>query len=139
MDEPWRKQQYSASPPPPSSSFKPLQRSFSQQSSSATARFPLPRSYSLKNAPAAASSSSSYHGASTSHNNPSSSFYRSISVKGTSSCTSRSSPTSQKGSGLGSGSNVARKYSSLAKEQKARFYIIRRKMVAETTNQPTKH
>lgn len=117
MDESW-KQQYSSSPTS-SSSFKPLPRSFSHQSSSS--RFPLPRSYSLKNAP---TPSSSCYGAGTSDSNfnPSSSFSRSSSVKGSSSCTSKPSPTSQKGSG----STVTRKYSSLAKEQKARFYIMRR-------------
>ncbi|KAK4786299.1 hypothetical protein SAY86_002988 [Trapa natans] len=106
-----------------------LPRSFSQKSSYSN-KAHLPRSYSLKNASTPSSScytSSGNVGGGTACSNPnsSSSLFRSSSVRASSS-TSKWSSLARSSSQKSSGSNVTRKYSSLAKEQKARFYIMRR-------------
>ncbi|XP_056165927.1 small polypeptide DEVIL 13-like isoform X2 [Syzygium oleosum] len=111
MDERWNKISKKETGVSSSSSSKPrLLRSFSQKITSSS-KSSLPRSHSLKNTASSSSSSSNHnhhHGSSSSSNNNGSSLSRSSSSKSA------------------SGSNLTRKYSNLAKEQKARFYIMRR-------------
>ncbi|XP_030537557.1 small polypeptide DEVIL 13-like [Rhodamnia argentea] len=111
MDETWNKMSKKEAGASSSSSSKPrLLRSFSQKITSSS-KSSLPRSLSLKNT---ASSSNNNNSSS------SSSLTRSSSSKSASASALGRNP-SQKG-----GSNLTRKYSNLAKEQKARFYIMRR-------------